>query len=129
MPIYEFECRSCGHVWDELQKSSDPDPDTCPNCATPVVVRRMTAAAFRLKGAGWYETDFKKEGDTKRNLVEGSSGEPAKSDTVSSSASTEKAPEKTANVEKSTGEKATPTPVAAPSPTPPAPTKPSGSSS
>ncbi len=130
MPIYEFECRSCGHVWDELQKISDPDPDICPNCANPVVVRRMTAAAFRLKGAGWYETDFKKEGDTKRNLVEGSSGEPAKSDTASSSASTEKAPEKIATVEKSASEKATPAPVAAPSPpTPPAPTKPSGSAS
>ena len=130
MPIYEFECRSCGHVWDELQKISDPDPDTCPNCANPVVVRRMTAAAFRLKGAGWYETDFKKEGDTKRNLVEGSSGEPAKSDSAASPASSEKAPEKTATVDKATSEKAAPAPVAAPtSPAPPAPTKPTGSAS
>ena len=122
MPIYEFECRSCGHVWDELQKSSDPDPDTCPNCVNPVVVRRMTAAAFRLKGAGWYETDFKKEGDTKRNLVDGSSGDSAKSEAVVSPASTEKAP--AAAIEKSTSEKATPAPAAVP--TSPAP---SGSSS
>ena len=120
MPIYEFECRSCGHVWDELQKSSDPDPETCPNCVNPVVVRRMTAAAFRLKGAGWYETDFKKEGDTKRNLVEGSSGEAAKPEAVATPAATEKAPEKAAAVEKSTSEKATPAPAAAPSsPAPP----------
>jgi len=130
MPIYEFECRSCGHVWDELQKSSDPDPDTCPNCANPVVVRRMTAAAFRLKGAGWYETDFKKEGDTKRNLVEGSSGEPAKSDSASSPASSEKTPEKTAPVETSTSEKVVSAPTSAPSaPTPPAPPKPTSSAS
>ncbi len=80
----------------------------------------MTAAAFRLKGAGWYETDFKKEGDTKRNLVEGSSGEPAKSETASSPPSGEKAPEKAASVEKTTSEKAAPAPAAAPStPTPP----------
>lgn len=115
MPIYEFECRSCGQVWDALQKSSDPDPDTCPNCVNPVVVRRMTAAAFRLKGAGWYETDFKKEGDTKRNLVEGSSGESAKSEAVTTPAATEKVPEKAAAVEKTTSEKATPAPAAAPS--------------
>lgn len=132
MPIYEFECRSCGHVWDELQKSSDPDPDACPNCVNPVVVRRMTAAAFRLKGAGWYETDFKKDGDTKRNLVEGSSGEAAKTDAVSAPATTEKAPEKTSTVEKSTSEKATsekatPAPAAAPATS--APPTPSGSGS
>lgn len=116
MPIYEFECRSCGHVWDELQKSSDPDPDACPNCVNPVVVRRMTAAAFRLKGAGWYETDFKKDGDTKRNLVEGSSGEVVKPESGSSPAATEKAPEKASTVEKSTSEKATPAPAATPTP-------------
>ena len=126
MPIYEFECRSCGHVWDELQKSSDPDPDVCTNCGKPFVFRRMTAAAFRLKGAGWYETDFKKEGDTKRNLVEDSSGDSTKSDSVLSPAATEKASEKAAPVEKSTSEKAT-TPTAAPSPAPTS--TPSGSSS
>lgn len=116
MPIYEFECRSCGHVWDELQKSSDPDPEACPNCVNPVVLRRMTAAAFRLKGAGWYETDFKKDGDTKRNLVEGSSGEVVKPESGSSPAATEKAPEKASTVEKSTSEKATPAPAATPTP-------------
>lgn len=77
MPIYEFECRQCGHVWDRLQRLSDPDPDACPQCAAAAVGRRMTAAGFRLKGAGWYETDFKGDKDKKRNLVEGSSGAPA----------------------------------------------------
>ncbi len=125
MPIYEFECRSCGHVWDELQKSSDPDPDSCPNCANPVVVRRMTAAAFRLKGAGWYETDFKKEGDTKRNLVEAASGDATKSEAAANPSSGEKVPDKTAAVEKSTSEKAAPAPL----PTPPTPPKPTGAAS
>lgn len=76
MPIYEFECRRCGHVWDRLQKLSDPDPTDCPSCQAADVGRRVTAAAFRLKGAGWYETDFKGDKDKKRNLVEGSSGAP-----------------------------------------------------
>lgn len=77
MPIYEFECRRCGHVWDRLQRLSDPDPADCPQCQAAEVGRRMTAAGFRLKGAGWYETDFKGDKDKKRNLVEGSSGAPA----------------------------------------------------
>ena len=69
MPIYEFQCRSCGHVWDRLQRMSDPDPETCPECQAAEVGRRMTAASFRLKGAGWYETDFKT--GAKKNLAGG----------------------------------------------------------
>jgi putative FmdB family regulatory protein len=84
MPIYEFECRACQNVWDALQKISDPDPASCPSCHKAEVQRRMTAAAFRLKGAGWYETDFKKEGDTKRNLVEGSAPAEAKTESTES---------------------------------------------
>jgi putative FmdB family regulatory protein len=69
MPIYEFECQSCAAVFDRLQKLSDPDPAECPECGQPRVRRRVTAPAFRLAGSGWYETDFKKDGDTKRNLA------------------------------------------------------------
>ncbi|MDQ1092343.1 putative FmdB family regulatory protein [Xanthomonas sacchari] len=75
MPIYAFQCAACGHSFDRLQKLSDPDPETCPSCAAPAVKRQLTAPAFRLSGSGWYETDFKKDGDKKRNLAEsGSSG-------------------------------------------------------
>ncbi len=87
MPIYEFQCERCGHVFDRLQKLSDPDPDLCPECGEPAIRRRLTAPAFRLSGSGWYETDFKKDGDRKRNLTEkgdSAAGEPkpeAKSDT------------------------------------------------
>jgi putative FmdB family regulatory protein len=70
MPIYEFECSSCGERFDRLQKLSDPDPDSCPNCGATGVRRRLTAPSFRLAGSGWYETDFKKDGDRKRNLAE-----------------------------------------------------------
>jgi len=85
MPIYEFECPDCGERFDRLQKLSDPDPDVCPRCGKHGVRRRVTAPAFRLAGSGWYETDFKKDGDKKRNLVDkpdSSAGEskPAASD-------------------------------------------------
>ena len=75
MPIYAFRCAACGHEFDRLQKLSDPDPDTCPACgAEGDVGRRLTAPSFRLAGSGWYETDFKKDGDRKRNLAEGGEG-------------------------------------------------------
>jgi putative FmdB family regulatory protein len=70
MPIYEFECSGCGHRFDRLQKLSDPDPSVCPECAVQdKVQRRVSAPQFRLAGGGWYETDFKKDGDKKRNLA------------------------------------------------------------
>ena len=77
MPIYAFQCADCGHSFDRLQKMSDPDPDTCPACGATAVKRQLTAPAFRLAGSGWYETDFKKDGDKKRNLA-GEGGEGAK---------------------------------------------------
>jgi len=70
MPIYEFECTSCGVRFDRLQKLSDPDPIDCPECSQQKVRRRLTAPAFRLAGSGWYETDFKGDKDKKRNLAE-----------------------------------------------------------
>lgn len=69
MPIYEFECSACGNVFDRLQKLSDPDPEACPECGKKKVHRRVTAPSFRLAGSGWYETDFKKDGDKKHNLA------------------------------------------------------------
>ena len=78
MPIYAFACDACGHTFDRLQKLSDADPAACPACAADGQVRRqLTAPQFRLAGGGWYETDFKKDGDRKRNLA-GEGGEGAK---------------------------------------------------
>jgi putative FmdB family regulatory protein len=70
MPIYAFECASCGHQFDRLQRLSDPDPAVCPSCGAEQVRRQLTAPSFRLAGGGWYETDFKKDGDKKRNLAD-----------------------------------------------------------
>jgi putative FmdB family regulatory protein len=69
MPIYAFECTDCGHSFDRLQKLSDPDPDACPSCGRDTVRRQVTAPVFRLAGSGWYETDFKRDGEKKRNLA------------------------------------------------------------
>ena len=75
MPIYAFACDACGHAFDRLQKLSDADPVDCPACAASGQVRRqLTAPQFRLAGGGWYETDFKKDGDKKRNLADGGEG-------------------------------------------------------
>lgn len=69
MPIYAFRCETCGHAFDRLQKLSDSDPRECPECGAQTVKRQVTAPAFRLAGSGWYETDFKSDKDTRRNLV------------------------------------------------------------
>ncbi|HEY4556017.1 MAG TPA: zinc ribbon domain-containing protein [Lysobacter sp.] len=73
MPIYAFECAACGHSFDRLQKMSDSDPTDCPQCGQAQVRRQLTAPQFRLAGGGWYETDFKKDGDKKRNLADSGS--------------------------------------------------------
>src|SRR3546814_17627270 len=74
MPIYAFACNSCGHRFERLQKLSDADPEVCPACAQQSVRRQLTAPQFRLSGSGWYETDFKKDAETKRNLAEKGDG-------------------------------------------------------
>ena len=68
MPIYEYKCQSCGHELEKLQRISDPSLTDCPFCDEPALQRLMSAAGFRLKGAGWYETDFKN--GSKKNLHE-----------------------------------------------------------
>ena len=59
MPFYEYRCGSCGHELEAMQKMSDAPLSDCPACAQPQLVKLVSAAGFRLKGGGWYETDFK----------------------------------------------------------------------
>jgi putative FmdB family regulatory protein len=77
MPIYEYACKKCGHTLDALQKMSDDPLVDCPDCGAAQLKRLISAPRFRLKGQGWYETDFKK--DNQRNLSS-SDAEPAKKD-------------------------------------------------
>ncbi|MYA30314.1 MAG: zinc ribbon domain-containing protein [Gammaproteobacteria bacterium] len=62
MPIYEYQCRECGYRLDALQKMSDPRLRDCPACGRPALKKLVSAPHFRLKGSGWYETDFKNSG-------------------------------------------------------------------
>ena len=62
MPIYEYECKDCGHIFDALQKISDDPLTTCPACGKETLKKQLSAASFQLKGTGWYATDFKHSG-------------------------------------------------------------------
>ena len=70
MPIYEYRCSACGHHLEALQKMAEASLRKCPECGKSQLKRLVSAPQFRLKGSGWYETDFKNKSETKRNLVE-----------------------------------------------------------
>ena len=68
MPFYEYECQACGRHHEAMQKMSEAPLRKCPHCGKPKLKRLISAPVFRLKGGGWYETDFKSNQETKRNL-------------------------------------------------------------
>ena len=68
MPIYEYRCQSCQHELEAIQKLSDPELSDCPACGQPALKKLISAVGFRLKGSGWYETDFKNSGQ-QRNVA------------------------------------------------------------
>jgi len=69
MPFYEYECQSCKFYAEVMQKISDPPLVKCPSCGKRTMQKLMSAPVFRLKGSGWYETDFKTDKEGKRNLA------------------------------------------------------------
>ena len=68
MPIYDYTCTQCQESVEKLQKITDPALTTCPHCHKETLVRVIGAPSVRLKGTGWYETDFKTDKDRKKNL-------------------------------------------------------------
>ena len=68
MPIYEYKCLKCGHQFEVIQRFSDNPVEICPNCKNNKVEKLVSAPSFRLKGGGWYETDFKT--GSKKNIVD-----------------------------------------------------------
>lgn len=95
MPIYEYQCRACEHAFETIQRMNEPVLTECPDCGKDQLRKLVSAAAFRLKGDGWYETDFKS--GNKKNVVKAddkggsdgansaesaNSGDSAKSDTA-----------------------------------------------
>jgi len=69
MPFYEYVCGACGLTLEVFQNMKDQPLSLCEHCGKPTLVKLISAAGFRLKGGGWYETDFKKDTDKKKNLV------------------------------------------------------------
>lgn len=69
MPFYEYECRSCRYYLEVMQKISDAPLRKCPSCGRMTLRKLVSAPVFRLKGSGWYETDFKSAKESKRNLA------------------------------------------------------------
>lgn len=85
MPIYEYQCEDCDHRLEALQKISDAPLVDCPDCEQPKLKKLISAVGFRLKGGGWYETDFKT--GNKKNLASSNDSNGAGSTTNSSSSS------------------------------------------
>jgi putative FmdB family regulatory protein len=78
MPIYEYQCGDCQHELEALQKIADAPLSDCPECEQPSLVKKVSAAGFRLSGSGWYETDFKS--GNKKNLAGDSASVASKTD-------------------------------------------------
>ena len=76
MPFYEYQCNQCSHLFEAMQKISEPPLKKCPACGKNALKKLISAPVFRLKGSGWYETDFKSDQEKKRNLAD---AEPAAS--------------------------------------------------
>ena len=88
MPIYEYKCEHCSHQLEILQKISDEPVKTCPECGKDTLRKMVSAAAFKLKGTGWYETDFKDKkpkSETKTSTATDKSDATAKADSSSTS--------------------------------------------
>jgi putative FmdB family regulatory protein len=110
MPFYEYECPNCGYRDEVLQKINDKPLKKCPNCGKNGLKKLMSAPVFRLKGSGWYETDFKTDKDNKRNLA-GADKDEAKSESKSESKSDTKPDAKAETKSDSKADVAKPAPV------------------
>ena len=106
MPIYEYQCEKCGHQMEKLQKMSDDPLKDCPECEESALRKLVSAAAFKLKGTGWYETDFKdnskkKPDDQKSDQKDGKTTDKKESVTKKESSKESKKEKKTKSAPKS----------------------------
>ena len=123
MPIYEYQCQKCHHHLEALQKFSDKPLRECPECGKHTLQRLMSAPMFRLAGSGWYETDFKSDNESKRNLAGKDEAPPAESSAVVKPEKSDKAdnkveskPEPTSTKQSVAVKKSAAKPVARPKP-------------
>jgi putative FmdB family regulatory protein len=96
MPFYEYECSNCKFYVEALQKISDPPLVKCPSCGKQTLKRLVSAPNFRLKGSGWYETDFKSDKEAKRNIAGGEEAPASDSKETDESKQPKRAPRKAA---------------------------------
>jgi len=92
MPFYEYECSNCKFYSELMQKISDPPLKKCPSCGKSTMKKLVSAPNFRLKGSGWYETDFKSDQENKRNLAADKEPEAAPAAEAKGDAKTEAKP-------------------------------------
>ena len=85
MPIYEYQCTECGQEMEKLQKLDDEPLTVCPECGKPALQKKVSAAGFRLKGSGWYETDFKSK--NRKNVAKGDNKSKSGGDSAGKSSS------------------------------------------
>ena len=78
MPLYEYRCESCAHLFEVIRKFSDPPLDVCPKCGGGPVAKLLSSPAFQFKGSGWYITDYARKGQSDKTAT--ASGESSKTD-------------------------------------------------
>ena len=110
MPFYEYECPNCGFKDEVLQMISEKPLKKCPSCGKNGLKKLVSAPVFRLKGSGWYETDFKSDKENKRNLA-GAEKDEAKSEAKPDAKADAKTETKPDTKAESKSEAATPAPV------------------
>lgn len=85
MPLYEYQCESCGHRFEVIQKFSDAPIEVCPKCGAKVH-KLISSPAIQFKGSGWYITDYAKKDSTSATKA-GSAKEGSTSDVSSTTSS------------------------------------------
>ena len=111
MPFYEYQCQACGAQVEVMQKISDAPLKKCPECGRSRLVKLVSAPVFRLKGGGWYETDFKSDKENKRNLVEADKPESKSGDKPAEKAEAKPETKAESRPESTSGSKAKAKPV------------------
>ena len=114
MPFYEYQCGQCGSQVEVMQKISDSPLRKCPSCGKSALKKLISAPVFRLKGSGWYETDFKGDKDNKRNLAESAAAQDSTSADKPADKPADKAVDKPAEKPAAKPDKAADKPAAKP---------------
>lgn len=89
MPIYKYECKTCGHIFEDLRGFNDPNPEACPKCEAAQIERLISGGNFHLKGSGWYVTDYGGTSNGKASSETSTSDDASSGSTTSGSTTSE----------------------------------------